>query len=217
MLTNTAISPIKVLIVEDDLIMRLGLKQYLDSQPNIEVIGVAEHGYAAIEMSKQLQPDLIVMDVGLPRLDGIAATQEIKKILPDVRVVVLTSHKSEIEIIAALSSGADAYCIKGTTMNGLLVALAAVQEGAVYLDPQIARQVLEHLKPPSPKDSIPELSARELEILRLIVDGMSNTEIAAKLFLSPNTIKTYIKNLMKKLSVNDRVQAAVVALRNGLV
>ncbi|RUT09983.1 DNA-binding response regulator [Dulcicalothrix desertica PCC 7102] len=217
MFTNIAILPIKVLIVEDDLIMRLGLKQYLDSQPNIEVIGVAEHGYAAIEMSKQLQPDLIVMDVGLPRLDGIAATQEIKKILPDVRVVVLTSHKSEIEIIAALSSGADAYCIKGTTMNGLLVALAAVQEGAVYLDPQIARQVLEHLKPPSPKDSIPELSARELEILRLIVDGMSNTEIAAKLFLSPNTIKTYIKNLMKKLSVNDRVQAAVVALRNGLV
>ncbi len=217
MLTNTAISPMKILIVEDDLIMRLGLKQYLNSQPNIEVIGVAEHGYAAIEMSKQLQPDLIVMDVGLPRLDGIAATQEIKTLLPDVRVVVLTSHKSETEIIAALSSGADAYCIKGTTMNGLLVALAAVQEGAVYLDPQIARQVLEHLKPPSPKDSIPELSARELEILRLIVDGMSNTEIAAKLFLSPNTIKTYIKNLMKKLSVNDRVQAAVVALRNGLV
>jgi two-component system, NarL family, response regulator LiaR len=217
MFPDTQPSPIKVLIVEDDLIMRLGLKQYLESQSQIEVVGIAEHGYAAIEMANKLQPNLIVMDVGLPRLDGIAATVEIKKIYPNIRVVVLTSHKSETEIIAALSSGADAYCIKGTIMNGLLIAIAAVQEGAVYLDPQIARQVLENLKVPNKNKQIPELSERELEILRLIVEGMSNIEIAAALYLSPNTIKSYIKSLMNKLSVNDRVQAAVVALRNGLV
>ncbi|MCX7597087.1 MAG: response regulator transcription factor, partial [Fischerella sp.] len=129
----------------------------------------------------------------------------------------LTSHKTETEIIAALSSGADAYCIKGANVERLLSAIAAAVEGATYLDPQIARRVIENLKPPSPKGNIANLSERELEVLKLMVEGYSNPEIAEKLYLSPNTVKTHVRGIMNKLSVDDRVQAAVTALRSGLV
>jgi two-component system, NarL family, response regulator LiaR len=160
---------------------------------------------------------LVVMDIGLPRLDGIAATQQIKAALPETHVVMLTSHQTETEIIAALSSGADAYCIKGATVERLLSAISAAVEGATYLDPQIARKVIENLKVPSSKGNNANLSQRELDVLRLMVDGLSNPEIADKLYLSPNTIKTHVRGIMNKLSVDDRVQAAVVALRSGLV
>jgi len=157
------------------------------------------------------------MDIGLPRLDGIAATQQIKAALPDVRVVMLTSHTTETEVIAALSSGADAYCIKGTNVERLIAAISAAQEGATYLDPQIARRVIEHLKPPMVNSNIGQLSQREQQVLELMVQGQSNPEIAAVLYLSPNTVKTHIRGIMNKLAVDDRVQAAVVALRSGLV
>jgi two-component system, NarL family, response regulator LiaR len=157
------------------------------------------------------------MDIGLPRLDGIAATQQIKTALPNTRVVVLTSHTAETEIVAALSSGADAYCIKGANVERLVAAIEAAQDGAVYLDPQIARKVLEHLKPPAETSPLGTLSHREMDVLQLVVRGLSNAEIASELFLSPNTIKTHLRGIMNKLSVDDRVQAAVVALRAGLV
>ncbi|HEY9729862.1 MAG TPA: response regulator transcription factor [Chroococcales cyanobacterium] len=207
----------RVLIVEDDPMMQLGLEQSLSVYPQIAIVGQAEDGYMGVEAAKQLKPDLIVMDIGLPRLDGIAATQQIKAALPDVRVVMLTSHTTDREIIASLSSGADAYCIKGASVDRLLKAIAAAAEGATYLDPQIGRQVLQHLSPPSPSGNIANLSQRELEVLKLIVEGYSNPEIASKLFLSANTVKTHVRGIMNKLAVDDRVQAAVVALRSGLV
>ncbi|HEY9908528.1 MAG TPA: response regulator transcription factor [Thermosynechococcaceae cyanobacterium] len=209
--------PLRILIVEDDPMMQLGLEQSLEEHPHLKVVGQAIDGYLGVEAALRLKPDIIVMDIGLPRLDGVAATQQIKSALPNVRVVMLTSHTSETEAIAALSSGADAYCIKGTNVDRLLAAIAAAQEGAIYLDPQIARRVIEHLKPPSPTQPIGQLSQRELEVLKLMVEGNSNPEIAAALYLSPNTIKTHIRGIMNKLSVDDRVQAAVVALRSGLV
>ncbi|NES94712.1 MAG: response regulator transcription factor [Desertifilum sp. SIO1I2] len=208
---------LRVLIVEDDPMMQLGLEQTLMEQPNLTLVGQAEDGYLGVEAALKLKPDLVVMDIGLPRLDGIAATQQIKQALPDVRVVMLTSHTTETEIIAALSSGADAYCIKGANVDRLLAAIAAAQEGATYLDPQIARKVIEHLKPPAPTSNIGQLSQRELEVLKLMVEGYSNPEIAAELYLSPNTVKTHVRGIMNKLAVDDRVQAAVVALRSGLV
>jgi len=212
-------SPLRVLIVEDDPMMQLGLEQSLASQPNLAIAGVAADGYAAIELAQKLQPDVVVMDIGLPRLDGIAATQQIKAAFPQIRVVMLTSHKQDIEVIGALSSGADAYCIKGTSIEQLRMAIAAVQEGASYLDPQIARRVLDHLKPPvlAATEAVAQLSQRELEVLKLMVEGLSNPEIAAALYLSPNTVKTHVRGIMNKLAVDDRVQAAVVALRAGLV
>lgn len=208
---------LRILIVEDDPMMQLGLEQSLEDYPQLEIVGQASDGYSGVEAARKLQPDLVVMDIGLPRLDGIAATQQIKAELPEVRIVMLTSHTTETEVIAALSSGADAYCIKGTSVDRLIAAIAAAQEGATYLDPQIARRVVEHLKPPTPASNLGQLSQRELEVLKLMVEGHSNPEIAAALYLSPNTVKTHIRGIMNKLAVDDRVQAAVVALRSGLV
>ena len=181
-------------------------------------MGFSDDGYLAVEAAIKLQPNLAIVDIGLPRLDGIAVTQEIKKALPKVRVVILTSHTDETEVIAALASGADAYCIKGVKVERLLTAIAIAQDGGVYLDPQIARQVMHNLKSPSPQtSSSANLSSRELEVLKLIVEGYSNPEIAAQLYLSTNTVKTHVKGIMNKLAVSDRVQAAVIALRSGLL
>jgi two-component system, NarL family, response regulator LiaR len=210
-------SPVRVLIVEDDPLMQLGLEQSLQEYPHIVLVGMAEDGYLGVEAALKLKPDIVVMDIGLPRLDGIAATQRIKAALPDVHVVMLTSHTAETEIIAALASGADSYCIKGASLDRLITAITAAQEGATYLDPQIAKKVVEHLKPPTPASNLGQLSQREMEVLRLMVDGKSNPEIAAVLYLSPNTVKTHVRGIMNKLAVDDRVQAAVVALRSGLV
>jgi len=210
-------SKLRILIVEDDPMMQLGLEQALENYAQFEIVGQAEDGYLGVEAALKLKPDLVVMDIGLPRLDGVAATQQIKAALPEVRVVVLTSHTTETEIIAALSSGADAYCIKGASVERLLSAIAAASEGATYLDPQIARQVIDNLKQPSPTGNTVQLSERELEVLKLMVEGYSNPEIAAALYLSFNTIKTHVRSIMNKLAVDDRVQAAVVALRSGLV
>ncbi|MBD2166208.1 response regulator transcription factor [Calothrix membranacea FACHB-236] len=209
--------PLRVLIVEDDPMMQLGLEQSLMVHPQLEIVGQAEDGYLGVQTALKLKPDLVVMDIGLPRLDGIAATQQIKAALPDTHVVMLTSHQTETEIIAALSSGADAYCIKGASVERLLSAIAAAVDGATYLDPQIARRVIEHLRPPTVKGNAANLSGRELEVLKLMVEGLSNPEIAEKLYLSPNTVKTHVRGIMNKLAVDDRVQAAVVALRSGLV
>lgn len=217
MAPETESKPIRILIVEDDPMMQLGLEQSLSAQSQYTLVGQAEDGYLGVEAALRLKPDVVVMDIGLPRKDGIAATQEIKAALPDVRVVMLTSHTAETEIIAALSSGADAYCVKGASVDRLLSAISAAIEGATYLDPQIARRVIEHLKPPAPSDNIGQLSQRELEVLKLMVEGKSNPEIAAELYLSTNTVKTHVRGIMNKLSVDDRVQAAVVALRNGIV
>jgi len=213
----TELSPLRVLIVEDDPMMQLGLEQSLGEHPQITVVGLAEDGYSGVEAALKLKPDLVVMDIGLPRLDGVAATQQIKAALPDIRIVVLSSHTSENEVIGALSSGADAYCVKGASVDQLMAAIAAAQEGATYLDPQIGRRVIEHLKPPSPSGNVGQLSQRELEVLKLMVEGHSNPEIAAALYLSPNTVKTHVRGIMNKLAVDDRVQAAVVALRSGIV
>lgn len=208
---------LRVLIVEDDPMMQLGLEQSLMAQPQLEIVGQAEDGYLGVQAALKLKPDLVVMDIGLPRLDGIAATQQIKAALPETHVVMLTSHTTETEVIAALSSGADAYCIKGASVERLLKAIAAAVDGATYLDPQIARRVIDNLKPPAVQGNTANLSGRELEVLKLMVEGLSNPEIAERLYLSPNTVKTHVRGIMNKLAVDDRVQAAVVALRSGLV
>jgi NarL family two-component system response regulator LiaR len=210
-------SKLRILIVEDDPLMQLGLEQALANYPQYELVEQAEDGYLGVEAALRLKPDLVVMDIGLPRLDGVAATKQIKAQLPQVRVVMLTSHTLQTEVMASLSAGADAYCVKGASIDRLLTAIAAASEGATYLDPQIAQLVLINLKPSTPNATIGNLSEREMEVLRLIVEGKSNNEIAKELYLSPNTIKTHVRGIMNKLAVDDRVQAAVVALRSGLV
>ncbi|CCI38452.1 MAG: response regulator [Microcystis sp.] len=209
----------RILIVEDDPLMQLGLEQALSEQPDFEIVGQASDGLAGVQLALSLRPDLVVMDIGLPRLDGIAATKQIKEGLANVHVVMLTSHTLQQEVIAALASGADAYCIKGASLDRLLAAIEAAKDGATYLDPQIARLVMDNLKPPAvqPNANLALLSEREMEVLKLIVEGKSNAEIAEQLYLSTNTIKTHVRGIMNKLAVDDRVQAAVIALRSGIV
>ena len=234
-------SPLQILIVEDDPVMQLALSELLEDNPQFEIVAQVYDGYTAVETAYRLHPQLVLMDIGLPKLDGIQATQQLKATLPELRVVMLTSHTAEHEMIAALASGADAYCVKGTDLDQLLLAIACAQEGATYLDPQIARQVckrvkallskggatyldpqiarqvIESLNPASPTPTIGQLSARELEVLKLLVDGKSNPEIAENLHISLSTAKAHVRNIMSKLAVDDRVQAAVMALRAGLV
>jgi two-component system NarL family response regulator len=210
----------KILIVEDDPLMQLGLAQALGNEKQFEILGQVEDGYGAVKQAIALQPDIVIMDIGLPGLDGIEATKQIKAAVPQIHIVVLTSHTLPDEIIAALASGADAYCVKGATLEQLIKAIDAAKDGATYLDPQIARTVIENLTAPpaqAPSTNIASLSDREIDVLKLIVEGKSNQEIAKDLYLSTNTIKTHVRGIMNKLSVDDRVQAAVIALRSGLV
>lgn len=208
-----------LLVVDDDPMMRLGLTTALGQQADFTIVGEAIDGHQGVEQANCLNPNIVLMDVGMPGMDGIEATQIIKAQLPATRVVMLTSHTDETEIIAALSSGADAYCIKGTDVEALANAIRVAASGAAYLDPQIAQKVMQNLTPARPQVKGNEglLSDRELEVLQLIVEGLSNTAIGQKLYLSPNTVKTYVKGIMNKLVVSDRVQAAVAAVRRGLV
>jgi two-component system, NarL family, response regulator LiaR len=215
---------LRILIVEDDAMMQVGLNHTLSKQLDLKIVGMAEDGYSAIDQAIDLQPDLILMDIGLPHLDGIAATQQIKAQLPQIKVVMLTSHTHETEVIAALSSGAEGYCVKGLSIDRLLNAINAVRVGDRYLDAQIAQQVINQLqsdrKPfEANHPTIPSgtLSVRELEVLKLIVEGYHNPDIAQALHLSEHTVKTHVKSILNKLTVNDRVQAAVLALRSGLI
>lgn len=207
---------VRVLLVEDDPVIQLGLEQFFEDYPQYEIVGQAMDGYSGVEIAQELQPDLVIMDIGLPRLDGIAATQLIRSQFPQMHIIMFTSHTADHEILAALSSGADAYCVKSVNLDQLSVAIASVQEGAIYLDAQIARRVLNQLKP-APTENQGRLSNRELEVLKLIVEGKSNPEIATLLFLSLSTVKCHVRSIMEKLAVDDRVQAAVVALRSGLI
>jgi DNA-binding NarL/FixJ family response regulator len=210
---------LRILIVEDDPLIQLGLEQYLEEFTQFQIVGQAADGYRAIDIAQKLAPDLVIMDIGLPKLDGIAATQKIKMTVPEIKIVMLTSHDTETEMMASFTSGADAYCIKGTSLKGLLAAIATAQQGAIYLDPQIASQAIAYFRPQAKLRNNPpeQLSQRELEVLELIVEGNSNPLIAQQLYISVSTVKTHVRSIMNKLAVNDRVQAAVVALRSGLV
>jgi two-component system, NarL family, response regulator LiaR len=167
-----------------------------------------------VNLALALKPDLVIMDIGLPRLNGIVATQKIKAACPEIRIIVLTSHATEQETILALANGADAYCIKGAQVTQIIEAINAVQLGALYLDERV-RHVVSQLKE-MPDESF-SLSDREMDVLKLLVEGQSNGAIAEALFLSESTIKAHIRNIMTKFQVNDRVQVAVMALRLGLV
>lgn len=213
-------APLRLLIVDDDPMMRLGLTAALGQQVDFAIAGEATNGRQGIDQARTLMPDVVLMDLGMPGVDGVEATQTIKAQMPNVRVVMLTSHTNETEVIAALSSGADAYCIKGTDVTALANAIRVAALGATYLDPQIAQTIVQNLaltRTKTPANSEILLSNRELEVLTLIVEGHSNTTIGEQLYLSPNTVKTYVKGIMNKLVVSDRVQAAVAAVRRGLV
>jgi DNA-binding NarL/FixJ family response regulator len=221
-------STINIFIAEDHEITRVGLKLTLEHTEGFRVVGEAEDGKKTVKEVLELKPHVVLMDIGLPLLDGIDATALIKQEAPGVRVIMLTSHDNDRDIFAALGAGADGYCLKEVSGTQLAMAIRAVADGVAWLDPGIASRVLRAVGSATPPSQTSEdggakmqglspLSQRELDVLRLVVEGLSNQEIADRLILSVETIKTHMRHIMEKLAVSDRTQAAVKAMREGLV
>ena len=220
----------RVLIVDDQQIVRQGLGVILQHQPDIEVVGYAADGLEALEQVAACQPDVVLMDLKMPRLNGIQATARIRQQFPAVKVVVLTTYDSEDWIFDAIRSGAGGYLLKDSDSEEIIAAVQGAAIGEVRLDPAIAGKVLQEfnrlkgvLSPRGPQTygaqqlpPIEELTERELEILQEMVQGKSNREIAQSLFLAEGTVKNYVSVIISKLQANDRTQAAVLALKRGL-
>jgi DNA-binding NarL/FixJ family response regulator len=217
---------IRVIIVEDYKLTRVGLRSFLNEDEAIDVIGEAEDAEKGLNLMRRLKPDVILMDLGLPGMNGIEATQQVKAFDADIKVVVLTSHEREEEVLAALGSGANAYCLKDIDPGRLAQVIKTVSEGAAWLDPAIAATALKLFPKPDSVmlgrqketlDARAQLTEREMEVLRLLVEGKSNTEIAKELIVSVHTAKAHVCSILQKLYVNDRVQAAVKAIKEGIV
>lgn len=223
--TKVESSVIRLVLVEDYKLVRIGLRSVLNEDPRIEVVGEAETGEQGIEMIKSLKPDLVVLDLGLPGMDGIEVTKAIKNFDDSIKVIILTSHEVEDEVLAALSAGANAYCLKEITSNRLIEVVKSVFEGAAWLDPAIAGMAMEMFSSSGirPKGNGQaaradlQLTERESQVLTLLVEGKSNSEIADCLSVSVHTAKAHVCSILQKLSVHDRVQAAVKAVKENLV
>jgi DNA-binding NarL/FixJ family response regulator len=206
----------RVAIVEDHALTREGMKTALAQ--HFEIAGEAGDGESGYELILREKPDVAVIDLGLPGIDGIALTERVRKELPETRVVIMTMVDVEGEVLAALAAGADAYCLKSSPADALVDAVRIASEGGAYFDPRIAHVVLSRFSPRGGSASGPSpLTPREVEVLRLIADGKANTEIAKELFIGLGTVKGHIRDILEKLSAADRTQAAVVALRRGLI
>lgn len=219
---------IKVLLVEDHTMTRLGLQMVLEKAENISVIGEAADGKKGVEKAKELLPNVILMDIGLPEMDGIEATRLIKENGLQSKVLIYTSRDCDEDVFEALKAGADGYIMKGANEKQLTAAITAVAEGTAWLDPAIAKLVLSNVqkqKVVEVKSSAPNplkykeynLTKREYEVLKLIADGLDNQEIADKLVIAPSTAKAHVHNLLDKLYVEDKHKATVLAYKEGLV
>lgn len=237
-------SKISVVVIEDHELSRIGLCAALRQYKNLEILGDAANATKGLQIIESTKPDVAIVDIGLPDKDGIELTQELKQAQqksPDVKtkVLILTMHKDEDAVMAAFAAGADSYSVKDASIESLVQAIEVTSEGNSWIDPTIARVVLKQNRQPKPnlsreqleEQSVHEtekpdyeklletypLTDRELEVLELIVAGCSNAEIAEKLYVTVGTVKTHVRNILGKLSANDRTQAAVRALRSGLV
>ena len=206
--------PVRVLIVDDHAIIRQGLRVILEWDSEIRIIGEAPDGERALQMARKLCPDVVLMDLLMPVMDGIAATTAIRNELPDTEVLALTSVLDESLVVGAIQAGAIGYLLKDTEPAKLCKAIKAAADGQVQLSPAAAAMLMHRVKCPRSPETLTE---RETEVLRLIARGESNKEIAAHLFISETTVKTHVKNIMQKLGVPSRTQAALYAASVGLV
>ncbi len=234
--------PIRIAIVEDHELTRIGLEAALQRRDGIEVVGDAANGYQGLNLLKTKKPDLAIVDIGLPDIDGIEMIRLFRESLGEApsptKILMLTMHKGEDSVMAAFAAGADAYCMKDINMDKLEEAIRSTYEGNPWIDPTIASIVLQQLRQNTPSSAVDKdktiqikglegdyaeivgsagLTDREIEILQLIVRGSSNAEIAAQLFVTVGTIKTHVRHILNKLCVDDRTHAAVLALRAGLI
>jgi DNA-binding NarL/FixJ family response regulator len=218
---------IRVTIVEDHDMTRMGLSFALSNSGVIDVVGTSADGQEGVDQALELNPNLVVMDIGLPTIDGIEATRKIKNSNPDIKVLMNTSRDDERDILESFSAGADGYITKGATSEQTIAAIKAVSEGVGWLDPAIARVVLSNIRKSDDEKSgeinyrkgknLYGLTEREMEVLALLVDGLNNPQIADKLFISIATTKTHVHNILQKLYVTTRAKAVATAMKDCLV
>lgn len=209
---------IRVLLVDDHEVVRNGMQAYLDSQPDFEVVGEAGSGGEAVGLVKRWIPDVVLMDLVMPGMDGVEATRRIRDVSPRTQVVVLTSYHDDEYVFPALQAGALSYVLKSSRMEDVADAIRLASQGEALLHPQVASRVIQELTGRREAQINPfvELTDREVDVLRLIADGLSNREIAEQLVISENTVKGYVSNILSKLHLNDRTQAAVYAWQTGI-
>ncbi|RLC54054.1 MAG: DNA-binding response regulator [Chloroflexi bacterium] len=215
---------IRVLLADDQQLMREGLRVLLDLTPDIRVVGEAGNGAEAVERVQALQPDVVLMDVRMPGLDGVAATRRLHKACPDVKVIILTTFDDDEYVFEGLRAGAVGYLLKDVPSEQLAEAIRAAARGEAFIQPSVARKVVaefarlterEHRRREQPL--VEPLSARELEVLALVAEGLSNREIGERLFITPGTVKNHVSNVLAKLGVRDRTQAILRAQELGLL
>ncbi|HET7091048.1 MAG TPA: response regulator transcription factor [Anaerolineae bacterium] len=205
--------PIRILLVDDHSVVRQGLRMFLALDPELEVIDEAADGAEAVRMARELKPDVVLMDMLMPVMDGVAATAAIRRELPDTEVIALTSVLEDEKVIGAVRAGAIGYLLKDTEADELRRAIKAAANGQVQLSPKAAARLMREVRAP---DSPEALTERETDVLRLLAQGKSNKEIAHQLSLSEKTVKTHVSNILAKLGVPSRTQAALYAVRIGL-
>jgi NarL family two-component system response regulator LiaR len=215
--TTSSSDNISVIIVDDHAIVRQGLRTYLELQPDIEVVGEASNGAEAIALTRETLPDIVLMDLVMPQADGVEATRAITGLSPSTRVIVLTSFSEDEKVFASIKAGAQGYLMKDVLPSELVRAIRTVHRGDAQLDPEIARKLMQEFTNPQPTTPKHDLTERELEVLRLIAQGKSNKDISDDLVLSEKTVKTHVSNILQKLHLSDRTQAAVYALRQKIV
>jgi two-component system response regulator NreC len=219
--TATHGDKIRVLLADDHTILRAGLKMMLNIQPDIEVIGEASDGKQAIAEAQRLSPDVILMDITMPECNGIEATRQVKRILPDTRVLVLTMHENEEYLFQVLRAGASGYILKEAADTELISAIRSVYAGRFYLSPSaqslMIGDYLLRVRTGEERDSYSALTEREREILKLVAEGYTNNQIAEQLFISPKTVDTHRTHIMDKLNLHSRAELVKYAMRRGLL
>jgi DNA-binding NarL/FixJ family response regulator len=212
---------IRVLVVDDQELVRAGFLMILNTQDDIDVVGEARNGSEAVEAVGRLRADVVLMDIRMPIMDGLEATRILKARNPDLRVLILTTFDPDEYVYNALKAGASGFVLKDIPPNELLAAVRVVAKGEALLAPSITQRVIaefaERLSPPEASQELERLTDREAEVLRLMAKGLSNSEIAEQLYLSPTTIKSHVAGVFAKLGLRDRVQAVVFAYENGIV
>ena len=209
---------IKVLLVNDHAVVRQGLRAFLELQDDMIIAGEAANGLEAIEQAQQVQPDIVLLDLMMPKMGGVEATPQIIAVSPSARVIILTDFGEDDQVIPAIRAGAQGYLLKDIPPQELVQAVREAHQGKAQLHPDVAKKLMLAVAappaaPPSPE---PDLTERELEVLRLIAQGLNNHEIAQRLTISEKTVKTHVSNILGKLHVDDRTQAAIYALKKGL-
>lgn len=205
---------IRILLVDDHAVVRQGLRMFLNLDPDFEIVGEAADGHGALKMARELQPDVVLMDLLMPGMDGIEATGILRKEMPDIEVIALTSVLEDSSVVGAIRAGAIGYLLKDTEANELIRSIKAAAGGQVQLSPQAAARLMREVRAPESPEALTE---RETEVLRLLAQGQSNKEIARELTIGEKTVKTHVSSILSKLNVSSRTQAALYAVRIGLV